>query len=105
METKEFKKGDSVFFLKKGRNVISIMTDETVDGTGCQFYFVSDGAVVNINNGEYTIEREECGIITIPSNLAFDSYEKAKAKAKELNNESLSKLEEVVKSIKGYYPL
>lgn len=104
MKTKEkFKKGDSVFFLKKGRNVISILTDETTDG--CQFYFVSDGAVVNINNGEYTIEREECGIVTIPSNLAFDSYEKAKAKAKELNNESLSKLEEVVKSIKGYYPL
>lgn len=104
METKEFKKGDSVFFLKKGRNVISIMTDET-NGAGCQFYFVSDGVVININNGEYTIEREECGIVTIPSNLAFDSYEKAKAKAKELNNESLSELEEVVKSIKGYYPL
>lgn len=101
METKEFKKGDSVFFLKKGRNVISILTDET----GCQFYFVSDGAVINVDNGEYTIEREECGIVTIPSNLVFDSYEKAKAKAKELNNESLSKLEEVVKSIKGYYPL
>jgi hypothetical protein len=103
METKEFKKGDNVFFLKKGRNVISILTDETTDG--CQFYFVSDGTIVNINNSEYTIEREECGIITVPSNLAFDSYEKAKAKAKELNNESLSELEEVVKSIKGYYPL
>ena len=105
MKTVEFKRGDNVFFLKKGRNVVSIMTDETAGGTGCQFYFVSDGAVINVDNGEYTIEREGCGIVTIPSHLTFDSYEKAKAKAKELNNESLSKLEEVVKSIKGYYPL
>ena len=105
METKEFKRGDNVFFLKKGRNVISILTDGTIDVTGCQFYFVSDGAVVYINNGEYTIEREGCGIVTIPSNLAFDSYEKAEAKAKELNNESLSELEKTVKSIKEYYPL
>lgn len=104
METKEFKSGDNVFFLKKGRNVISILTDGT-DGTGCQFYFVSDGAVFYINNGEYTIEREGCGIVTIPSHLVFASYEKAKAKAKELNNESLSELEKVVKSIKEYYPL
>lgn len=105
METK-FVKGENIFFLKKG-SFLEKGREEVLDRTDIQFYHVSDGVIINVNkdNGEYTIEREGCGIITVPNCHAFDSYKKAEAKAKELNNESIETLEKILKDIKGFYPL
>lgn len=94
-----FKVGDKVFFLKDGR---SIKTNKTE----LNFCYVSSGAIVANNGNEYTIKREGMELQTPPSDQVFATFEEAKTRAKELNNENLSELEAIVDIVKGgYYPL
>lgn len=95
----KFNVGEKVCFLKDGR---SIKTGKTE----IQFCFVSSGVIVAINDDEYTIKREGLELQTPPSDRVFATFEEAKTRAKELNNENLSELEAIVDLIKGgYYPL
>ena len=97
MESKKvFKKGDKVFYPKEAKM-------EKINGTYVQFYYVRDGVVIyDSNNNDYFTKHGRK--IETPSEV-FTSYREAETRTKELNNKSLSKIEEFVEFVKEQYPL